>query len=91
MRNEWADISQRFSERVKRGDIVKAFLWWLGHCLIASVSIVSIFIGLKVLSIGARDYVNFILSLILLVVGVLLLIHFVGKIGEEIRRKRRGQ
>lgn len=55
------------------------------------MSIVSIFIGLKVLSIGARDYVNFILSLILLVVGVLLLIHFVGKIGEEIRRKRRGQ
>lgn len=71
--------------------MVKAFLWWLGHCLVASVSIVSIFIGLRVISIDARDYVNFILSLILLAVGVLLLIHFVGKIGERTRRKRRGQ
>ena len=68
--------------------MVKAFLWWIGHCLVASVSIVSIFIGLRVLSIGAGDYVNFILSLLLLVVGVLLLIHVVGKIGEGIRRKR---
>jgi hypothetical protein len=71
--------------------MVKAFLWWLGHCLIASVSIVSIFIGLRVLSIGSGDYVNFILSLILLVVGVLLLIHFAGTTGERIRRKRPGQ
>ena len=71
--------------------MVKGFFWWVGHCLVASVAIVSIFIGLRVLSIRAGDYVNFILSLLLLVVGVLLLIHFVGKIGERIRRKRQGQ
>lgn len=71
--------------------MVKAFLWWLGHCLIASVSIVSIFIGLRVLSIGSGDYVNFILSLILSVVGMLLLIRFAGTIGERIRRKRPGK
>ena len=71
--------------------MVTAFLWWFGHCVVASVSIVSIFIGLRVISIDARDYVNFIISLILLAVGALLLIHFVGKIGERTRPKRRGQ
>jgi hypothetical protein len=42
---------------------------------------------LRVISISARDPVNFILSLTLLTVGVLLLIHFVGSVGERIRQK----
>jgi hypothetical protein len=71
--------------------VVRAFPWWLGHCLTASVPIVSIFIGLRVLSIGSGGYINFILSLILLVVGVLLLIHFTGTGEEGIRRKKPGQ
>ena len=72
---------------------MKTFLWWVGHCLGVFLSMASIFIGLRVLSIPGRDHVNFILSLTLLVVGVLLLIHFVGRIvgrvGEKIRYKSR--
>jgi hypothetical protein len=37
-----------------------------------------------VISIGTRDPINFILSLTLLIVGVLLLIQFVGSMGERI-------
>ncbi|UCD70498.1 MAG: hypothetical protein JSW70_05680 [Syntrophobacterales bacterium] len=71
--------------------MVKAFLWWFGHCLVVFLSIISIFIGLRVISIPARDHVNFILSLTLLVVGGLLLIHFVGSMGARIRHKRLGE
>ena len=71
--------------------MVKAFLWWVGHCLVVFLSIISIFIGLRVISIASRDYINFILSLILLVVGVLLLIHFVGSMGERIRHRRQSE
>lgn len=67
--------------------MVKAFLWWAGHGLVTLLSIVSIFIGWRVISVVTRDYINFILSLILLVVGVLLLIHSVHSIGERIRHK----
>ncbi len=68
--------------------MVRAFLWWAGHCLFAFLSIMSIFIGLRVISIAARDPVNFILSLTLLTVGVLLLIHLVGSMGKRIRERR---
>ncbi len=68
--------------------MVRAFLWWVGHCLVAFLSIISIFIGLRVISIPARDPVNFILSLTLLTVGVLLLIHLVGSMGKRIRQRR---
>ncbi|MFQ6079359.1 MAG: hypothetical protein ACE5NJ_09535 [Thermodesulfobacteriota bacterium] len=68
--------------------MVRAFLWWVGHCLFAFLSIISIFIGLRVISIAARDPVNFILSLTLLTVGVLLLIHLVGSMGKRIRQRR---
>jgi multisubunit Na+/H+ antiporter MnhC subunit len=69
-------------------EMVRAFLWWAGHCVVAFLSIISIFIGLRVISITARDPVNFILSLTLLISGVLLLIHFVGSMGKRIRERR---
>lgn len=68
--------------------MVRIFLWWFGHCLVIFLSVICIVLGLRVLSIASRDPVNFILSLILLVVGVLLLIHFVGSIGMRIRYRR---
>lgn len=68
--------------------MVRIFLWWLGHCLVIFLSMTCIVLGLRVLSIAPRDSVNFILSLTLLVVGVLLLIHFVGSIGKRIRYRR---
>lgn len=68
--------------------MVRAFLWWVGHCLFAFLSIMSIFIGLRVISIAARDPVNFILSLTLLTVGVLFIIHLVGSMGKRIRQRR---
>jgi len=68
---------------------VKAFLWWVGHGLVILLSLVSIFIGWRVISVPTGDYINFILSLILLLVGVLLLVHSVHSIGERIRHKVR--
>lgn len=38
----------------------------------------------------ARDYINFILSLTLLLVGVILLIYSVDSVGGKIRGKARG-
>ncbi len=70
---------------------MSAFLWWAGHFLIVFLSIISIFIGLRVISITIRDPVNFILSLTLLIVGVLLLIHFVGSMGKRIRQRTQGE
>lgn len=67
----------------------KAFLWWVGHGLIILLSAVSIFIGWRVISVPTSDYINFILSLILLIVGVLLLVHSVHSIGEKIRHRER--
>ncbi len=67
--------------------MVRALLWWVGHALIISLSVICIFIGWRVISVPARDYINFILSLTLLLVGVLLLIHSVGSIGGRIRGK----
>jgi uncharacterized membrane protein YfcA len=69
--------------------MVKAFLWWAGQGLVILLSVISIFIGWRVISVHTRDSINFILSLILLVVGVLLLIHFVHSIGERIRHEER--
>ena len=69
--------------------MVKAFLWWAGQGLVILLSVISIFIGWRVISVPTRDSINFILSLILLVIGVLLLIHFVHSIGERIRHEER--
>lgn len=66
---------------------MKSLLWWFGHGLMTTLSVVSIFIGWRVISVSTRDYINFILSLILLIVGVLLLVHSVHSIGERIRHK----
>jgi uncharacterized membrane protein len=71
--------------------MVRAFLWWAGHCLVAFLSVISILIGLRVISITPKDPVNFILSLTLLIVGVLLLIHFVGNMGGRMRQRRRSE
>jgi hypothetical protein len=46
---------------------------------------------LRVISITARDPVNFILSLTLLIAGMLLLIHFVGSMGKRIRDRRHSE
>jgi len=69
---------------------VRTLLWWVGHALVFSLSIVCIFIGWRVISMPVRDYINFILSLTLLVVGVLLLIYSVDSVGGGIRGKARG-
>ncbi len=68
---------------------MKAFLWWVGQGLVIFLSVISIFIGWRVISVPTGDSINFILSLILLVVGVLLLIHSVRSIGERIRHEER--
>jgi len=59
--------------------------------LVAFLSVISILIGLRVISITPKDPVNFILSLTLLIVGVLLLIHFVGNMGGRMRQRRRSE
>lgn len=69
---------------------MRTLLWWVGHALVFSLSIVCIFIGWRVISVHARDYINFILSLTLLLVGVLLLIYSVDSVGGGIRGKARG-
>lgn len=69
---------------------MRTLLWWVGHALVFSLSIVCIFIGWRVISMPVRDYINFILSLTLLVVGVLLLIYSVDSVGGGIRGKARG-
>jgi len=69
---------------------VRTLLWWVGHALVFSLSIVCIFIGWRVISMPVRDYINFILSLTLLLVGVLLLIYSVDSVGGGIRGKARG-
>jgi uncharacterized membrane protein len=70
------------------GEGMKEFLWWAGHFLLALLSIASILIGFRVVSIGTKDPINFILSLTLLMVGVILLIHFIARMGERIRLRR---
>ena len=70
--------------------MVRTLLWWVGHALVISLSIVCIFIGWRVISMPVRDYINFILSLTLLLVGVLLLIYSVDSVGGGIRGKARG-
>jgi hypothetical protein len=70
--------------------MVRTLLWWVGHALVFSLSIVCIFIGWRVISMPVRDYINFILSLTLLLVGVLLLIYSVDSVGGGIRGKARG-
>lgn len=70
------------------GEGMKEFLWWVGHFLLALLSIVSILIGFRVVSTGTKDPINFILSVTLLMVGVILLIHFIARIGERIRLRR---
>ena len=49
------------------------------------------FLVLRVISMTVRDPVNFILSLTLLIVVVLLLIHFMGSMGKRIRNRRRSE
>jgi hypothetical protein len=64
---------------------VRIFLWWFGHSLVIFLCVICIVLGLRVLSMASKDSVNSILSLTLLVVGVLLLVHFVASIGKRIR------
>jgi len=83
-------VVQDDPERKSRlGEGMKEALWWAGNFLLAFLSIVSILIGFRVISIGTKDPINFILSLTLLIVGVILLIHFVTSMGERIRVRRR--
>jgi NADH:ubiquinone oxidoreductase subunit K len=70
-------------------EVVMTLLWWFGHASIILLSIVCIFIGWRVISMPVRDYINFILSLTLLLVGVILLIYSVDSIGGRIRGKAR--